>query len=263
MQVLLYQKAGAVSFNPTAWTKLACLSDAADLPCDTRYAIETVSLYVSSQLCALLNIDVLGIALVLCYVTITLCRVPTRWAPFTNNRRYYVKLLTVVTVSLDSWMYRSKRNAKLRTSTLERDFLQKRKKEGRWDWKILGRLSKGYGRNKSKLLYILYYVERKPIIFVLITARLFSISSAFDGNYRSVPLPAAVAAVFSIKCTTHLIQFISEVITEPEWRSGLQPESAIFAGAGPGVRIMNKNRSRSRSGFFSFYRSRIIALNKF
>jgi len=64
-----------------------------------------------------------------------------------------------------------------------------------------------------------------------------------------------------------------KVITEAEcpskhrpgcW-SGLRPESAIFAGAGAGtgVGILNKNRIRSRSGFFSFYRSQIIAFNKF
>ena len=35
------------------------------------------------------------------------------------------------------------------------------------------------------------------------------------------------------------------------------------AGAGTGVGILNKNRIRSRSGFFSFYRSQIIAFNKF
>ena len=50
-------------------------------------------------------------------------------------------------------------------------------------------------------------------------------------------------------------------VTEPEW---LRPVSAIFAGAGAvsGVGIFTKNRTRrrSRSVFFSFDRSRIIAL---
>jgi len=54
----------------------------------------------------------------------------------------------------------------------------------------------------------------------------------------------------------------TEVITEPECRSGLREESTIFAeaGAGPGVGLLNENRTRSwsRSANFSFYRSRTI-----
>jgi len=52
---------------------------------------------------------------------------------------------------------------------------------------------------------------------------------------------------------------VSEVITEPECRSGLWKESTIFdeAGAGPGVGFFNANRTRSRSENFSFYRSGI------
>ena len=47
----------------------------------------------------------------------------------------------------------------------------------------------------------------------------------------------------------------TEVITEPD---GLRAESTIFAGAGPGVRILNNNQSRSE--IFKFYRSRITRL---
>ena len=52
----------------------------------------------------------------------------------------------------------------------------------------------------------------------------------------------------------------SEVITEPECRSGLRKESTIFAeaGEGPGVGFLNEIRTRSRSENFSFDRSRII-----
>jgi len=59
----------------------------------------------------------------------------------------------------------------------------------------------------------------------------------------------------------------AEVITEPEFWSGLRKKSTIFveAGAGPGFGFLNEKRTRSRSKSenFSFYRSRIIDFIKF
>jgi len=55
---------------------------------------------------------------------------------------------------------------------------------------------------------------------------------------------------------------VAEVNTEPECRSGLRKESAIFAevGAGLGVGFLNEIRSRSwnRRENFSFHRSRMF-----
>ena len=45
--------------------------------------------------------------------------------------------------------------------------------------------------------------------------------------------------------------FVAEMITEPEWRSGLRPEFAFWAGAGAGINILSSSRSRCQAKFLT------------
>jgi len=68
------------------------------------------------------------------------------------------------------------------------------------------------------------------------------------------PTPVQTPAIIDATDIQQWFYLGSEVITEPECRSGLRKESTIFAEAGarPGVGFLTENRTRSRSENFSF-----------